>query len=305
MGPTLKDIDAARAALVDDLVRRELIRTPAVERAFRKVPRHAFFEPIYRVATDPFAADFIQTNDPCRVYTDAVAVIDPARHITSAAPSVAAAQIEQLAPIEGMRVLHVGTGTGYYTAVLVELAGESGGVVGVEYEEDLAEVSAALLGRGGYTTVTIQHGDGAFGVPEAAPFDRIMISAGAADISPVWISQLADEGRLVVPLCHGGPAGPTIGGGAVLTVHKAGDTLSGHITDMAFFPPLRGAAAPTEEEGALLADGLMRWFALSEFLRTRLRIRIVMRSEGREPPDPASVPWYLETRSAVMWVEPH
>jgi SAM-dependent methyltransferase len=207
--------------------------------------------------------------------------------------------------MEGMRVLHVGTGTGYYTAILAELAGESGSVVGVEYEEDLAELSANLLGRAGYTTVTVRQGDGTLGVPEAAPFDRIMISAGAGDISPAWISQLADEGRLVVPLCHAGPAGPTVGGGAMLTVDKGGDTLSGHITDIAFSPPLKGVAAPTEEEGAPLADGLMRWFALSEFLRTSLCIRIVMRSEGREPPNAGSVPWYLETRSATMWVEPN
>ncbi len=305
MALTSKEIGTAHLALVDNLVRCAVIRTPAIERAFRKVPRHMFLQLLYRVATDPFAADFIQTNDPCRVYTNAVAVIDRARNITSGAPGVIARQIEQLAPMEGMRVLHVGTGTGYYTAILAELAGESGSVVGVEYEEDLAELSAALLGRAGYTTVTVRQGDGTFGVPEAAPFDRIMVSGGAADISPAWISQLADEGRLVVPFCHAGPAGSTVGGGAMLTVDKAADTLSGHITDIAFFAPLKGASAPTEEDGAVLADGLMRWFALSEFLRTSLRVRIVLRSEGREPPAAGSVPWYLETRSAIMWVEPN
>ncbi len=298
-------IEAARAALVDDLVRRAVVRTLAVERAFRAVRRHMFFEPPYRLATDLLATEFVETTDPCRLYADTIVAIDSARRFVSTAPASAAEQIEQLGPMEGMRLLHVGTGTGYYTAVLAELVGESGTVVGVEYIEELAEMSSANLAQAGYTTVTIQQGDGAFGVPDAAPFDRILVSAGTADITNAWIAQLADNGRLVVPLCHALPGASPLGAGAMLTVDKVDTTLTARLTPAASFALLQGMYMPSEDEGVALADGLMRWLALNDFLRASLPLRIIMKSDNKRSPDPNSVPWLLETRSAVMWVEPN
>jgi protein-L-isoaspartate(D-aspartate) O-methyltransferase len=286
-------------------VRRRVIVTPALEGAFRRVPREAFFLAPYATATHVLATDFEESEDPCRLYTDTSVVLDRRKHIHSAAPSVAAKQLEQLALGEGMRALHVGTGTGYYTAIMAELVGERGSVVGVEYEEKLAKLSAAFLARAGYTNVTVQQGDGAFGVPEAAPFDRILTSGGTADIVPAWIVQLDDDGRLVLPLCPAGPLQSSVSGGVILTIHKVDQKLSGHIAGRAFFMPLAGAFAPTKEEGAALADGLIRWFALEEFLGTDLPIRIALKSSLPRVPDASSVPWLLETPNAILWVEPN
>jgi len=203
-----------------------------------------------------------------------------------------------------MRVLHIGTGSGYCTAILAELVGERGTIVGVEYVEELAELSAGLLAQAGVTTVTIRHGDGALGVPEAAPFDRILVSAGVSDIAPTWVRQLDNEGALVLPLCPAGPLVRRVSGGALLTIQKSRDTLWGELSATAFFVPVYGPLASDASESATLADGLARWLALEEFLRTDVPIRIVMKPASPAAPDPRSVPWLLETKNAMMWIEP-
>lgn len=299
-----QDIEDARHAMVRDLVDRRLIRTPAVERAFRCVPRHAFLPAPYIVSTDSLLVECEETDDPCRVYNDLAVALTPDSRVTSCAPSLLAAEIEQLAPVEGMRLLHVGTGSGYATAILAELVGERGTVVGIEYDEDLAELSATQLARMGVTTATVRQGDGTLGVPEAAPFDRILVSPGVADIAPSWILQLDEEGTLVLPLCPAGPLAQRVSGGTLLTVQKRGESLWGQLSTTAFFVPLQGLLTPAASASERLADGLARWFALEDFLRTDLPIRIALKSLRMSTPDPRSVPWSLETPNAMMWIEP-
>lgn len=297
-------IAAARDTMVAELVARRIIRTPAVAHAFRTVPRHAFVPKPFVIPTDPLLTEFFETQDPCRVYGDVLVVINRDKEINCGAPSAVATQIEQLAPAEGMRALHVGTGSGYYTAILAELVGERGTVVGIEYEPDLAEMSAAHLARAGYTNVTVLEGDGAAGIPDAAPFDRILVSAGCNDIATAWIAQLGDDGRLVFPLCHTSVLGPRIMSGVLLTVHKLDERLSGTILGPVVFVAMQGALEPAgNQEG--LADGLQRWFALEEFLRMDLPVRIVMKPPDVVVPRASSVPWSFETPNAIMWVEPN
>jgi len=299
-----KDIDVARNAMVNDLVRRRVIRTPAVERAFRRVPRHAFLASPYILSTDPLLEDIEETDDACRVYNDQSVALTVNADVSSCAPSLVAVEVEQLAVADGMRVLHIGTGSGYCTAILADLAGERGTIVGVEDIEELAETSAGLLAQAGVTTATIRHGDGVVGVPEAAPFDRILVSAGVADIAPAWVRQLDDEGALVLPLCPTGPLARRVGGGTLLTIQKSRDTLWGELSATVFFVPRLGTLASAADDSEALADGLARWLALEEFLRTDLPIRVVMKPASQAAPDPRSVPWLLETKNAVMWIEP-
>jgi len=297
-------IAAARDSMVAELVARRIIHTPEVERAFRTVPRHAFVPKPFAVLTNPLLTECIETFDPCHVYGDVRVLIKPDKLINCGAPGVVATQIEQLAAADGMRALHVGTGSGYYTAILAELVGERGTVVGVEYEPDLAEMSAAHLVRAGYTNVTVIEGDGAVGVPEAAPFDRILVSAGCADIAAAWVAQLGDDGRLVFPLCHTSVLGPRVMSGVLLTVHKLDEYLTGAIVGPVVFVAMQGAVALSDRQERL-ADALQRWFALEDFLRTELPVRVVLKPTQEPVPHASSVPWLLETPNAIMWVEPN
>jgi len=289
--------------MVEELIERRLIRTPTVERAFRSVPRHAFLPTPFLLPTNQLLTDFAPTDDPCRVYADTIVALKRDKNINCGSPSIVAMQLEHLEVAEGMRVLHVGTGSGYYTALLAELVGERGTVVGVEYEPDLAALSASHLARACYTNVTIREGDGAFGIAEAAPFDRILVSAGVADIAPAWLTQLTDGGRLVMPFCQLSPVGARTSGGVLLTVDKQADVLSGQFSTAAFFVPIQGACAPIDDHGALF-EAFQRWFALEEFLRTSLPIRIAAKGRGVRRPNPSSVLWVVETPNVVMWIEP-
>ncbi len=298
-----QDIEGARHAMVRILVERRLVRTPAVERAFRCVPRHAFLPTPYILSTDSLLAECEETDDPRRVYNDRAVALTSDLRVSSCAPSLVAAEVEQLAPAEGMRLLHVGTGSGYCTAILAELVGESGTVVGIEGDEEFAELSATQLARMGVTTATVRQGDGTLGVPEAAPFDRILISPGVADIAPAWVRQLDEEGTLVLPLCPTGPLAPRVSGGTLLTVQKRDQALWGQLSTSAFFVPLQAPLVPAADSERL-AEGLARWLALEDFLRTDQPIRIALKALRTSTPDPRSVPWSLETMSAMMWIEP-
>ena len=129
------------------------------------------------------------------------------------------------------RVLEVGTGSGYQTAVLAEMAGE---VFTIERVPELAERARAVLARFGYRNVTTVVGDGSLGLPEHAPYDAIMVTAAAPEAPPPLLEQLADGARLVIPL---GPAGRD----QVLTVVTRTDQGYEHCRDVGCrFVPLLG-----------------------------------------------------------------
>ncbi|MFC7741095.1 methyltransferase domain-containing protein [Nocardiopsis composta] len=99
----------------------------------------------------------------------------------------------------GMRVLEIGSG-GYNAALIAELVGPSGRVVSLDIDPEVTERARKLLAGAGYPQVRVITADGTEGAPWQAPFDRIVVTAGAWDIPPAWRDQLTDTGRLVVPL---------------------------------------------------------------------------------------------------------
>jgi protein-L-isoaspartate(D-aspartate) O-methyltransferase len=110
---------------------------------------------------------------------------------------------EQLGVLPGHRVLEVGTGSGYQAAILSRLARE---VISVERYRTLAETARQRLATLGYDNVEVRIGDGLAGVPERAPYDRIIVTAAAETIPDELVAQLADGGVMVLPLGpHGGP----------------------------------------------------------------------------------------------------
>lgn len=174
--------DAARARLVDGLRDSGRLTDRAVEAAFRAVPRHVF------LPTMP-AADAYQ-DEAFVIKTGA----DGLPLSSSSQPAIMAIMLEQLGIAPGQRVLEIGTGTGYNAALMAHLVGERGTVVTVDIDADLVGKARANLDGAGYPDVILVCGDGAFGEPGHAPYDRIIVTAGAWDLAPDWLGSSARAG---------------------------------------------------------------------------------------------------------------
>ena len=167
------------AALLAEL-RRQGIRDERVLAAMSRVPRHRFVP----AASQEQAWDNV-----------ALAI---AAGQTISQPFVVALMTEALALHGSERVLEIGTGSGYQSAILAELAAE---VISIERHASLATAAASLLATLGYRNVTVHVGDGTAGWIAAAPFDRILVAAAAPRVPPPLLAQLRDDGgRLVIPI---------------------------------------------------------------------------------------------------------
>jgi protein-L-isoaspartate(D-aspartate) O-methyltransferase len=159
-----------------------------VEAAFRAVPRHLFLP-------EMAAAEAYQ--DEAFVIKDGE---DGLPASSSSQPAIMAIMLEQLDVAPGHRVLEIGAGTGYNAALISRLVGEQGSVVTMDIDADLVERAQASLVAAGHTGVIVLCGDGGFGAPGYAPYDRIIVTAGAWDLAPAWLAQLVPGGRIVLPL---------------------------------------------------------------------------------------------------------
>ncbi|MGH3813578.1 MAG: methyltransferase domain-containing protein [Pseudonocardiaceae bacterium] len=119
---------------------------------------------------------------------------------SASAPGVVAGMLEQLDVAPGHRVLEIGAGTGYNAALLAHLVGAAGEVTTVDIDGEVVPRAREYLAAAGYRGVSVFCGDGEFGCAGHAPYDRIVVTAGAWDLPPAWVDQLAAGGRLVVPL---------------------------------------------------------------------------------------------------------
>ncbi len=153
---------------------------------------------------------------------------------SASAPSIVAGMLDALDVAEGMRVLEIGTGTGYNAALLAERVG-AGNVITVEVDPAIADHARQALDRLGYP-VTMVIGDGAQGYAPGAPYDRVLATAAAHRIPYAWVDQTRPGGRIVVPW-----ASPFLGGDALLslTVREDG-TATGSFGAQTAFMPLRG-----------------------------------------------------------------
>lgn len=171
-----------QADLVDVVVDSGVTDERLIE-AFRVVPR----------------ADFVPRGLVAVAYEDRPLPI-PHGQVTTQ-PSLSARMIEALELTPSSRVLEVGTGHGFQTAVLAALAAH---VTSIERWPDLADEAGGNLARRGIRNVDIRVGDGSLGVPEAAPFDAVIVSAAFPEVPRPLTEQLADGGRLVQPIGPGG-----------------------------------------------------------------------------------------------------
>lgn len=211
-------MDAVEEALeryVADLAQRGEASSELVERALRKVRRHRFVNGWYRLEDGGLRAGFhpvdYDRDHPTQeqleeIYSDQALITEVEGLFPTSStsqPTLIARMLDLQDLRPGMRVLEIGTGTGYNAALLSEIVGSSGDVCTVEFQEDVVKRASDYLQGEGYTDVRVFRRDGYLGVPEAAPFDRIVATVGCSDVSPHWIEQLAPDGSMLIPIQHG------------------------------------------------------------------------------------------------------
>lgn len=168
-----------RERMVREQIEKRMIRNQRVLDAMRTVPRHCFVPEDLR--------DLAYQDRPLLIGEDQ----------TISQPYIVALMTELLVLKGDEVVLEVGTGSGYQAAVLAALAKE---VVTIERHKSLADTAQEALDELGIENVTVIHGDGSGGVPEHGLYDGILVTAAAPEVPQILLSQLKDEGRLVVPV---------------------------------------------------------------------------------------------------------
>ncbi len=178
-GETMTDFAADREAMVERQLRRRGITRQPILDAFLAVPREAFI-----------GAEYAH-----RAYGDHPLPIEAGQTISQ--PYIVALMIEAAGIKPGDKVLEVGAGSGYAAAVISRIAGK---VIGIERQHDLVEVARERLQRLGCDNVIIVEGDGTKGCPDEAPFDAILAAASGSHVPNALLDQLADGGKIVMPL---------------------------------------------------------------------------------------------------------
>jgi protein-L-isoaspartate(D-aspartate) O-methyltransferase len=186
------DPAALRAALVETLRSKGRLDSPPIAEAFAAVPRHLF---VPEVSVEEAYTD---RAIPTKRLADGEAIS------SSSQPEIMAIMLDQLDVTPGHRVLEIGAGTGYNAALLARLVAPAGCVTSIDIDEDIVAAARAHLAAAGVTDVRVVRADGWAGDSEGAPYDRIILTVGAHDISPAWRAQLAPSGRLVLPLALAG-----------------------------------------------------------------------------------------------------
>jgi protein-L-isoaspartate(D-aspartate) O-methyltransferase len=236
MQPTTADpIESARRFYAEELCRINRITSPAILAAFATVPRERFVGPGPWMIQSRDTHWFTESADPRHVYRDALIVLDEAKCLNNGQPSLWAFHLSLLDVRPGDQILHLGCGTGYYSAILAELTGPQGKVVAIEIDEGLA--ARARMALEPWPQVTMIQGDGAEGPFD--PADKIVVSAGATHPLPAWLVALKLGGTLLFPLTS------TRGPGAMAYVARKGANLfAAMLCGSVFFVDFAGARDP-------------------------------------------------------------
>jgi protein-L-isoaspartate(D-aspartate) O-methyltransferase len=241
----MMDLDKARRAYAEELARLNDGIDRRIVDAFARVPREKFLSvgPWYVLGERTYQRTL--DADPRHIYENVVVAIDPKREINNGEPSLHMRMLNALAVCAGDRVLHVGCGTGYYTAILAELAGPSGRVTAVEFLPEFAEAMKENLAA--YESITVVGGDGTTHDP--GPVDAIYVNAGVTEPAPIWLERLAEHGRMLIMLTARDRWG------LVLKIQREPAGFAAQFLGRCGFIPCVGARSPEIE--AALGDALL------------------------------------------------
>jgi protein-L-isoaspartate(D-aspartate) O-methyltransferase len=176
-------MDAQRKAMVADL-RRYKIQDERVIEAMSKVRRHVYIPEVIRGKVDAYG------DHPCPIGYGQ----------TISQPFIVAYMTQRIEVKPGMKILEIGTGSGYQAAILAEMGAD---VYSIEIVPELARHATAALAAEGYEAVHVQCGDGYKGWPEHAPFDAIIVTCAPSSIPETLTAQLKDGGRMILPVGSG------------------------------------------------------------------------------------------------------
>jgi protein-L-isoaspartate(D-aspartate) O-methyltransferase len=240
-----------------------------VRAAFAAVPREAFLGPgpwrVFDGGGEPTT-----TRDVQLIYQDVLISLAPDRRINNGQPSLHAMAIAAVDPRPGETIVHIGAGTGYYTAILAELAGPTGRVQAFEIEPDLAAMALQCLKP--WPQVQLQ---AATGCTALETTDVVYVSAAVSDPAPEWLDALPRGGRLLCPLAPGNGHG-----GMLLATRLDPHTYTASFLCRASFIPCVGAQSRSSEASAALAEAFAD--------RDPREVRSLRRGD---PPDGSA--WYV------------
>jgi protein-L-isoaspartate(D-aspartate) O-methyltransferase len=266
------DLDLRRRFFAEELEAVCKLQSPSLVDAFAAVPRESFLRRgPWTVMADvdfmgPARMRETPDADPARVYHNIAVAIDPSRQLFNGQPGTLAVWIDALGLMPGARVLHVGCGLGYYTAVMTHCAGEDGRVVAFEVDEALAADARRNLAS--LNRADVRCGDASV---VDGPFDAILVNAGVTHPLDTWLDALSDDGRMVFPLPAAMPAmGATLGKGLVvaLTKRSAVDFSARILAPVAVYSAvgLRDESM-NERLGKAMMGGPMKWAAVKRLRR--------------------------------------
>lgn len=227
--------EALRDRMVDRILASQSL-TPTVEAALRRVERHRY------VPNVPLADAYAEKAVITHTFPDG-------SHLSCASgPSIVAGMLNALDVQPGQRIMEIGAGTGYNAALLATLAGTGGQVTTIDINPDVTADARRNLDNTGFHHVRVITRDGAEGLPEHAPHDRIIVTVGAWDIPQAWWDQLEPGGRLVLPLRWRGTT-------RAVAFVKRDDRWESDWVFLCGFVPMLGQ--PGEQYATIDADGLV------------------------------------------------
>ena len=257
----MTDLAAQRRFFAEEVQVCSNIRSAAVVEALATVPRELFLPAgpwTVRGETD-FAAAPRQTPDadPRHVYHNVAVALDAASQLFNGAPGLLAMAIDALELRPGERVLHVGAGTGYFTALTAHCVGPSGRVVAVEIDADLAGRAAASLAT--MPWVEVRRGDASEPMADTSEtFDAVLINAGVTHPLESWLDCLSSSGRLILPLTATMPAMKQIGKGLLLVFTRTPDPSTFGARLLTFVAIYSAIGLRDEEINARIGQALAR-----------------------------------------------
>jgi protein-L-isoaspartate(D-aspartate) O-methyltransferase len=235
----MDELQAARERYAEELRSRADLHLPAIVRAFAEVPRERFLGPgPWRICTPGSYYLTTPDDDPRHLYQDVLVAVDEGRQLNNGEPSGLAFLIEALELEPGAHVVHLGCGTGYYTAILAHVVGEAGRVTAIEIDKKLASRAAENLRE--LKWVTVISADASLYRFDLA--NAVLVNAGATHPMPIWLNSLLPGGRLLVPLTTAG------GKGAVYKITRGERTYTARFTKWTTIFNCEGARNPQEEK---------------------------------------------------------